>query len=97
MVEEGAAAAAPDMAESSRRAGGEGSRRSEEIPVGEPIVPPYNGSKAFPFARLLHEDRQQVLFQELTRSRVIAFCWRLGHPLPLLSTIMASSLRMTRS
>ena len=50
------AAAAPDMAESSRRGGGEGSRCSEEIPVGEPIVPPYNSSKALPFARLLHED-----------------------------------------
>ena len=57
-MEEGApAATAPDMAESSRRGGGEGSRCSEEIPVGEPIVPPYNGSKALPFARLLHEDR----------------------------------------
>ena len=54
-MEEGApAAAAPDMAESSRRAGGAGSRPSEEILVGEPIVPPYNGSKALPFARLLH-------------------------------------------
>jgi len=57
-VEAGApAAAAPDMAESSRRAGGEGSRRLEEISVGEPIVPPYNGSKVLLFARLLHEDR----------------------------------------
>ena len=57
-MEEGAPAAiAPDMAESSRWAGGTGSRPSEEIPVGEPIVPPYNGSKALPFARLLHEDR----------------------------------------
>ena len=51
------AAAAPDMAESSRRGGGEGSLCPGEIPVGEPIVPPYNGSKALPFARLLHEDR----------------------------------------
>ena len=58
VVEEGApAAAAPDMAESSRRAGGVGSQPSEEILVGEPIVPPYNSSKALPFARLLHEDR----------------------------------------
>ena len=50
-------AAAPNMVESSRRASGAGSQPSEEIPVGEPIVPPYNGSKALPFARLLHEDR----------------------------------------
>jgi hypothetical protein len=58
VVEEGApAAAAPDMAESSRRAGGAGSRPSKAIPVGEPIVPPYNGSKALPFGRLLHKDR----------------------------------------
>ena len=56
VVEERAhATAAPDMAESSRRTGEMGSQPSEEIPVGEPIVPPYNGSKALPFARLLHE------------------------------------------
>ena len=56
MVEEGApAAAAPsDMAESSRRTGRMGSQPSEEIPVGEPIIPPYNGSKVLPVARLLH-------------------------------------------
>ena len=53
-------AAAPNMAESSRRASGAGSQPSEEIPVGEPIVPPYNGLKALPFARLLHEDRTAV-------------------------------------
>ena len=58
VVEEGApTATAPDMAESSRRAGGAGSQPSEAVPVGEPIIPPYNGSQALPFARLLHEDR----------------------------------------
>ena len=59
MVEERAsAAAAPsDVAESSRRAGGAGSQPSEGVPVGEPIITPYNGSKVLPFARLLHEDR----------------------------------------
>ena len=59
VVEERAPAAAipSDVAESSRRAGGAGLQSPEEIPVGEPIVPPYNGSKALPFARLLHEDR----------------------------------------
>ena len=59
MVEERApAAAAPsDVAESSRRAGEVGTWPSEEIPIGEPIIPPYNGSKDLPFARLLHEDR----------------------------------------
>ena len=57
-MERGAAAAAsPDMAKSSRRGGGEGSRCSEEIPVGEPIIPPYNGSKVLPVARLLHADK----------------------------------------
>ena len=40
-----------------RRAGGAGSQPSEEVPVGDPIIPPYNGSKALQFARLLHEDR----------------------------------------
>ena len=59
MVEERAPVATvpSDMAEYSRRAGGAGSQTSEEVPVGEPIIPPYNGSKALPFARLLHEDR----------------------------------------
>ena len=56
VVEERAsAAAAPsNVAESSRRAGGAESQSPEEIPVGEPIVPPYNGSKVLPVARLLH-------------------------------------------
>ena len=59
MVKEGASAAATpsDVVESSRRAGGAGSQPSDDIPVGEPIVPPYNGSKVLPVARLLHEDR----------------------------------------
>ena len=58
VVEGGApTAAAPSIAESSRRAGTEGSHPSEEILVGEPIIPPYNGSKALLFARVLHEDR----------------------------------------
>ena len=45
------------MGESSRRAGEAGTQSSEEIPIGEPIIPPYNGSKVFPVARLLHEER----------------------------------------
>ena len=59
MVEEGApATAAPsDMAESSRRVGGTRVQSPEEIPVGEPIVPPYNGSKVLPVARLLHAGK----------------------------------------
>ena len=58
VVEEGApSTAAPDMAESSRRTGGMGSQPSEEIPVGEPIIPHYNGSKVLPIARLLHADK----------------------------------------
>ena len=59
VAEEGAptTAAPSDVAESSKRADGAGSQSPKEIPVGEPIVPPYNGSKALPFARLLHEDR----------------------------------------
>ena len=52
VVEERAppAAAPSDVAESSRRVGGAGSQSPEEIPVGEPIVPPYNGSKVLPVA-----------------------------------------------
>ena len=59
MVEEGApATAAPsDMAESSRRAGEAGSQPSEETPVGEHIIPPYNGSNVLPVAQLLHADK----------------------------------------
>ena len=59
MAEERAPAiAAPsDVAESSRRAGGVGSQPSEDIPVGEPIIPAYNGSKVLPVARLLHAGK----------------------------------------
>jgi len=59
VVEERAptAAAPSDVAESSRRTGGEGSQPSEEIPVGEPIIPPDIGLKAIPFARLLHASK----------------------------------------
>ena len=45
------------MAESSRRVGGTRVQSPEEIPVGEPFVPPYNGSKVLPLARLLHMDK----------------------------------------
>ena len=34
-----------------------GSHPTGEIPVGEPIIPPYNGSKVLPVARLLHMDK----------------------------------------
>jgi hypothetical protein len=59
VVEERAPTAAgpSDVVGSSRRAGGAGSQPSEEIPVGEPIFPPYNGSKVLPVARLLHADK----------------------------------------
>jgi len=50
-------AAAPNMAESSRRTGEMGSHPTGEIPIGEPIIPPYNGSKVLPVARLLHADK----------------------------------------
>ena len=45
------------MAESSKRADGAGSQSPEEIPVGEPIIPSYNGSKVLPVARLLHAGK----------------------------------------
>ena len=56
MVEERAptATAPSDVAESSRRDGGAGLQSSEEILVGEPIIPPYNCSKVLPVAQLLH-------------------------------------------
>ena len=52
-----ASTAPSNVAESSRRAGGVGSQSLEEIPVGEPTVPPYNGSKVLPVARLLHAGK----------------------------------------
>ena len=45
------------IGESSRRVGGAGTQPSDEIPVGEPIIPPYNGSNVLPVARLHHEER----------------------------------------
>ena len=59
MVEDGVptVAAPSDMEEPSRRVGGTGLQSPEEILVGEPIVPPYNGSKVLPIARLLHVDK----------------------------------------
>jgi len=59
VVDEGTSAVTTpsDVAESSRRTGGAGSLPSKDIPVGDPIAPPYNGSKVLPVARLLHEDR----------------------------------------
>jgi len=59
VVEDGvpAVAAPSDMAESSGRVGGARLQSSKEIPVGEPIVPPYNGSKVLLVARLLHVDK----------------------------------------
>ena len=54
------AAVAPNMAEASRRV-----QPSEWVPVGEPIIPPYNGSKVLPFARLLHEDRVACVSPEV--------------------------------
>jgi len=52
-----AVAAPSDVAESSRRAGGLGLQPSEEIPIGEPIIRPYNGSMVLPVARLLHAEK----------------------------------------
>ena len=57
VVEEGAPAATTDVGESSRRVGGAGTQPSNEIPIGEPIIPPYNGSKVLQASRLLHEER----------------------------------------
>ena len=59
VAEEGApTTAAPfDVAESSRRIGGAGSQSPEEIPIGEPIIPPYNDSKVLPVARLLQAGK----------------------------------------
>ena len=43
VVVERTPAAAIDVGESSRRDSGAGTQPSEEIPVGEPFIPPYNG------------------------------------------------------
>ena len=59
MVEDGvlAVAAPSDVAKSSRRVGGMRLQSPEEILVGEPIIPPYNGLKVLQVSRLLHEER----------------------------------------
>ena len=61
-----------DMEEPSRRVGGTGLQSPEEILVGEPIVPPYNGSKVLPVARLLHavevEESSDSLLEEIRAS-----------------------------
>ena len=53
------------MGESSRRARGAGTQPSDEIPVGEPIIPPYNGLKVLQVSRLLHEERTAGALPEL--------------------------------
>ncbi|XP_039778296.1 wiskott-Aldrich syndrome protein homolog 1-like [Panicum virgatum] len=75
-----AAAASSDVAESSRRAGGAGTQHSEEIPIGEPIVPRYNGSKVLPVAQLFNtsmtagaspdvdEESSDILLEEIRAS-----------------------------
>ena len=44
------------MREMSRQGGSAAGSSSQEIPSGDPIVPPYNGSKKLPVARLLYSD-----------------------------------------
>ena len=94
-----AAAAAPsDVAESSRRAGGAGSQPSEGVPVVEPIIPPYNGSKVLPFARLLHEDRAAGVSPEVEEESSDSLLEEIAASPPLTSSaIMVKSLRMIRS
>jgi len=91
------AVAAPDMAESSKRAGGAGSQPSKKIPVGEPIIPHYIGSKALPFARLLHEDRVACVSPEVEEESSDSLLEEItASPLTSIA-IMVKSLRMIRS
>ena len=66
-----------------------GSQPSEEIPIGEPIIRPYNGSKVLPVARLLHagkaagvspeakdvEESSDSLLEEITASPPLFECY----------------------
>ena len=99
VVEERApAATAPsDVAESSRRAGGAGSQPSKGVTVGEPIIPPYNGSKVLPFARLLHEDRVAGVSPEVEEELSDSLLEEIAVSPLTLSAIMVKSLRMIRS
>ena len=99
VVEERApAAAAPsDVVESSRRAGGAGSQSSEGVLVGEPIIPPYNGSKVLPFARLLHEDRVACVSPEVEEESSDSLLEEITASPLTSSAIMVKSLRMIRS
>ena len=47
----------PDVQETSKRSSGAAGPSSQEIPIGEPIVPPYNGSVKLPVARLVYVDK----------------------------------------
>ena len=100
MVEEGAPAAATpsDIAESLRRTGGRGSQPSDDIPVGEPIIPPYNGSKVLPVARLLHEDRATGVSPNAEEEESSdSLLGEITAPPLTLSAIKVKSLRMIRS
>ena len=46
----------PDVPETSKIVDGSTTQSSQEISFGEPIVPPYNGSKKLPVARLLYTN-----------------------------------------
>ena len=92
-----AAAAPSDVAESLRRAGGAGSQPSEGVPVVEPIIPPYNGSKVLPFARLLHEDRAAGVSPEVEEELSDSLLEEIAASPLTSSAIMVKSLRMIRS
>ena len=47
----------PDVRETLRKSDGIAPQSSQEIPSGDPIILPYNGSKRLPVARLLYEEK----------------------------------------
>ena len=72
---------------------------SEEIPIGEPIIPPYNGSKVLPVARLLLTDKTAGVSPEAEEVEESddSLLEEITVSLLALSVIMVNFLKMIRS
>jgi hypothetical protein len=72
----------------------------DDIPVGEPIVPPYNGSKVLPVAQVLHEEETTGAspgLEEEEEESSDTFWKKLRHLLLVLTVNMARILKMIHS
>ena len=77
-----------------------GTQPSDDIPVGEPIVPPYNGSKVLLVAQVLHEEETigaSPGLEEEEEESSDTFWKKLRHLLLVLTVNMARILKMIHS